>query len=441
MLQDLDAIRSLWGLHARLLIGCEELPCICIVLESLFLKIWRSLRIPYLLRRIGSISTFVATRGWPPRSIASSIVPISARDSAPVQFMMAACLQISAFCSPLDESEPRAAGNPACAVLLSAFPPSATLGAFAQKMALPATVYLVPATSLPVASLSESAEPQLPSWRARFFTGRGLELPLCGHASLAAAHALWSSGAIPPALTTAQLLLAAAGAPPVRLRRVSGGSAATSMYEVRLVAQLPIAPLLTPPPPSALHAALGLPLPPTVEAAETGTAAAVVAARTLVGDVVIRMTSSAMAAAAPDAAALDGLFPGARIVSITACASCDTGAPATGFCAGASPATWLARADVVSRCFARGLEDPVCAAAHAGLAPYWASAPDAPTSLTTGGTLRAFQSSTLGGELRADIDRDASGVPQWVRLTGACATTIEGSLTEEALAELFAASA
>ena len=170
-------------------------------------------------------------------------------------------------------------------------------------------------------------------------------------------------------------------------------------------------------------------------------AAATVTATTPAGDVIIRMSAAAMAAATPDAAALDALFPGARIVSITARAvGAATDAPASGFGAGSVPPARLARADVVSRCFARGVEDPVCAAAHAGLAQYWATAPDAPAALAAGGTLRAFQSSPLGGELRVDIDCDAaSGAPQWVRLAGACATMVDGALAEEALAELFAA--
>jgi predicted PhzF superfamily epimerase YddE/YHI9 len=153
-----------------------------------------------------------------------------------------------------------------------------------------------------------------------------------------------------------------------------------------------------------------------------------VAATTPAADVIIRLPPASFAAAAPDAAALCALFPDARIVSITALLAAG------------------AEAHVQSRCFARGAEDPVCAAAHAGLACFWAAAEDAPAmaaaaAAAAGGSLRAWQASPRGGLLLASIDAAQDGTPEWVRLRGACRTTVDGALTDDALRMLYPLSA
>jgi phosphatidylinositol alpha-1,6-mannosyltransferase len=105
-----------------------------------------------------------------------------------------------------------------------------------------------------------------------------------------------------------------------------------------------------------------------------------------------------------------------------------------------------AEAHVQSRCFALGAEDPVCAAAHAGLACFWAAAEDAPAmaaaaAAAVGGSLRAWQASPRGGLLLASIDAAQDGTPEWVRLRGACRTMVDGALTDDALRMLYPLSA
>ena len=68
------------------------------------------------------------------------------------------------------------AGNQAAVMALQSWPPEATLQAIASENALPATAFLVPASS--------DAD-----FDIRWFSPR-VEIPLCGHGTVAAAHAL-----------------------------------------------------------------------------------------------------------------------------------------------------------------------------------------------------------------------------------------------------------
>lgn len=74
------------------------------------------------------------------------------------------------------------AGNPAAVCLLSTWPDDPWLQAVAGEMNLSETAYLVP---------------QGNDWRLRWFTPK-VEVALCGHATLASAHILWSEGRVPP---------------------------------------------------------------------------------------------------------------------------------------------------------------------------------------------------------------------------------------------------
>jgi PhzF family phenazine biosynthesis protein len=70
------------------------------------------------------------------------------------------------------------AGNPACVVLLDAPAEADWMQAVAAEMNLSETAFLCP---------------EAEGWNLRWFTPK-VEVKLCGHATLASAHALWESG-------------------------------------------------------------------------------------------------------------------------------------------------------------------------------------------------------------------------------------------------------
>src|SRR5438093_10565305 len=70
------------------------------------------------------------------------------------------------------------AGNPAAVCLLDGPRPDAWMQALAAEMNLAETAFLLPEGS---------------GWRLRWMTPR-VEVDLCGHATLASAHVLWSEG-------------------------------------------------------------------------------------------------------------------------------------------------------------------------------------------------------------------------------------------------------
>lgn len=81
--------------------------------------------------------------------------------------------QIDAFASKAFE------GNPACVIALDAFLPDEVLLAIAAENNVAETAYVVPAGD--------------GIWKLRWFTP-AVEVPLCGHATLASAHALFAHG-------------------------------------------------------------------------------------------------------------------------------------------------------------------------------------------------------------------------------------------------------
>lgn len=71
-------------------------------------------------------------------------------------------------------------GNPAGVVVLSKFPSDDAMQAIAAEHNLPATAFIVPAGSA-----------SGPKWKIRWFSP-AVEIKLCGHGTLAAAHVVWN---------------------------------------------------------------------------------------------------------------------------------------------------------------------------------------------------------------------------------------------------------
>jgi PhzF family phenazine biosynthesis protein len=224
-------------------------------------------------------------------------------------------------------------GNPAGVCLLEGARDESWMQAVAAEMNLSETAFLWP----------ESEE----LWRLRWFTPR-VEVSLCGHATLAAAHVLWQTGRAP------------SGAP-ARFATRSGILTATAQGDwIELDfpehAPEPIAPVAD------LADALGARPLAWASAGE---------------DLLVELaTEGTVRALAPDFAALGALE--ARGVVVTALA--DEGAAY----------------DFVSRFFAPAVglpEDPVTGSSHSGLAPYWAER-------LGRRELVGYQASTRGGIVR-----------------------------------------
>lgn len=196
-------------------------------------------------------------------------------------------------------------------------------------------------------NLSETAfvEPEGDGWRLRWFTP-AVEVPLCGHATLAAAHALWESGRLPPASVA-------------RFETKSGTLNARRDGEW-IVLDLPALPAGPAKPPPGLLAAL----------ADTP-----LAFRENEGVFLLEMDSEeTVRRAAPDLAAWSAVTRKGLILTA---------------------ASRRSGCDFVSRCFfpADGIpEDPVTGSAHCALGPYWSERLKKPV-------LTAYQASRRGGFL------------------------------------------
>lgn len=243
-------------------------------------------------------------------------------------------------------------GNPAAVVLLDDDADAAWMQAVAAEMNLSETAFVAPAGDV---------------WSLRWFTPT-VEVDLCGHGTLATAHALWREGRAPAGGT-------------LRFTTRSG--------ELRAIAEGDLV-------------ALDLPANPPVEATlEQGLldAVGVVPTRTATapGDwVVIEVATEAeVQAAIPDLRRL-------------------TGHPMVILTAAASNAAY----DIASRVFGPkyGIdEDPVTGAAHCILAPWWAPRLDRDE-------LRAAQVSARGGDLLVRLEGGR------VRVAGNAVTVFRGEL-------------
>jgi PhzF family phenazine biosynthesis protein len=245
------------------------------------------------------------------------------------------------------------AGNPAAVVLLDAPAPETWMRAVAAEMNLSETAFVVP-TDTPA------------TFALRWFTPT-VEVDLCGHATLAAAHVLWSAGRAPDAGITFDTKGGALGA--ARL--------ADSSIELDFPAN---AADVQDPPPGFL-AALG------IDDARFGA--------TTDGWFVVELhDEAAVRALAPDFAAL------------AAFATCIVTAPADG-----------GGVAIASRVFGPSVgidEDPVTGSAHCVLASWWAD--------RVGPSFRARQVSARGGELDVRLAGDR------VRLGGHAVTVATGEL-------------
>ena len=222
-------------------------------------------------------------------------------------------------------------------------------------------------------NLAETAflVPQGDGFGLRWFTPT-VEVELCGHATLASAHALWQVGRVPGARIAFET-------PAARSPRSLTAIASRSSCR-----RAPMAVCTTP---DGLVDALGA-VPRVVSDS-------VPAARTAIW--------SSSSRTKPRCARW-------RRVSI-GCARCDFGVIAT--------ARGTGRYDFISRYFAvpYGIdEDPVTGSAHCSLAPYWAERLGKTTFL-------AWQASARGGELLVTLGGDR------VRLSGHAVTVLRGELT------------
>jgi PhzF family phenazine biosynthesis protein len=203
----------------------------------------------------------------------------------------------------------------------------------------------------------------------RWFTPE-TEVDLCGHATLASAHALWDWG-------TLDVSVAA------RFHTKSGLLSATRDGDL-ITLDFPAVAICDAAAPSGLFEALGLP------------EADVVAVRSSDFYTVVEVANaSVVRALQPDFVALFRVDTRATLVTALG----DDGY------------------DIVSRVFGPRVgipEDPVTGSAHCVLAPYWEP--------RLGPSLRAYQASARGGTMRTRVDGDR------VHLTGAAVTVLRAAL-------------
>jgi len=245
-------------------------------------------------------------------------------------------------------------GNPAAVCPLTAAPSEGWMQQVAQEMNLSETAFVYPA--------EESGQ-----FRLRWFTPT-VEVDLCGHATLATAHVLWSEGYLPPTATAHFQTRSG----PLSARRHG------DWIELNFPSNPP-APV-TPPP--ALLQALGLD--------------PVAVAQSTLGYVVEVASAEVLRQLQPDLAALLTLPVAGLMVT----------------CAGDPPY------DVMSRFFAPALgidEDPVTGAAHCCLAPYWHAKLGRAEFL-------AYQASARGGVVQVRHAGDR------VALRGQAVTVLRGEL-------------
>lgn len=246
----------------------------------------------------------------------------------------------------------RFAGNPAAVVLLEEFVEESLMQAVAAENNLSETAFVAPGDG--------------GSFRLRWFTPT-VEVPLCGHATLAAAAVVLERldpGSDCVVFDTASGRLS--------VHREDDG------YRI----DLPVRTVTAVPTPPALSAALGV--VPVESAIDGGNYLALLA------------TAAAVASLTPDLDAVAGLDRTGVVVT----------APGEG------------GYDFVSRYFApaKGIpEDPVTGGAHCALVPFWAAR-------TGQDTFAAHQVSARGGELTCRLVGDR------VLLRGSCAAYMDGHI-------------
>jgi PhzF family phenazine biosynthesis protein len=244
------------------------------------------------------------------------------------------------------------AGNPAAVVLMNHFPEDALLRDIAAENNLPETAFLVPYEG---------------QYRLRWFTPT-VEVPLCGHATLASAAVVMER--LEPGRTEV-VFQSASGALVVK----RSGTGYVMNFPLRT--PVPVAP------PPFLVEAVGM-VP--VEMLDDG-----------FNYTVVLQDARTVRELVPDLVAIARLDRSGLVVTAPGDDSYD----------------------FVSRYFApaKGIpEDPVTGGAHCGLTPYWARRLNRTS-------LRAFQASRRGGEIICRL------VDGRVELEGACVFYLEGRIT------------
>ncbi|WP_020140281.1 PhzF family phenazine biosynthesis protein [Streptomyces sp. 351MFTsu5.1] len=209
-------------------------------------------------------------------------------------------------------------------------------------------------------------------WALRWFTP-ATEVAMCGHATLATAHVLHTTGA---------------HTGPVRFATRSGVLVATPAEDGSITLDFPTAPLTPVAPPAGVAEALGA---APLTAFDTGPD---------IGDLLLELDDEkTVRALRPDIKALAA--HSARGIIATARAE----NPELGY-------------DFVSRCFFPNVgidEDPVTGSAHTALAPYW-------SQRLGRTTLTGLQASPRSGRVRTQLRGERT------LLTGRAVTVIEGEL-------------
>jgi PhzF family phenazine biosynthesis protein len=245
------------------------------------------------------------------------------------------------------------AGNPAAVLVLAAPAPDRWMQQVASEMNLSETAFLVPRGG---------------DFDLRWFTP-AVEVDLCGHATLASAHVLWTEGFLDPGATA-------------RFHTRSGLLTAARQGDW-IELDFPATPAAPVAPPAGLFAALG-------------------ATSTWVGcgrlDYLVLLRDEAeVRGLQPDHRALRGL--GVRGVIVTAAAT------TPGY-------------DFVSRFFAAGVdidEDPVTGSAHCTLGPFW-------RERLGRDEMVGYQASARGGVVKVRVAGER------VRLAGQAVTVARGEL-------------
>ncbi|MBT2418327.1 PhzF family phenazine biosynthesis protein [Streptomyces sp. ISL-22] len=253
------------------------------------------------------------------------------------------------------------AGNPAGVVLLDAFPDDNWLQNVALEVNHAETAFAHP---LPAGGEAD--------WALRWFTPV-TEVAMCGHATLATAHVLHSTGAHEG---------------PVRFATRSGVLIATPEQDGSITLDFPTAPLTPVEVPDGVAEALGA---EPRAAFDTGPN---------VGDLILELADEkTIHALRPDHKALAAYS--ARGIIATARAE----NPALGY-------------DFVSRCFFPNVgidEDPVTGSAHTALAPFW-------SERLGRRDLTGLQASPRSGRVRTQLRGERT------LLTGRAVTVIDGEL-------------
>ncbi|PSB07676.1 PhzF family phenazine biosynthesis protein [filamentous cyanobacterium CCP1] len=249
-------------------------------------------------------------------------------------------------------------GNPAAVCVLTEPQTDEWMQQVAQEMNLPETAFLVQQTD---------------GFNLRWFTPT-VEVPLCGHATLASAHVLWMEGHLPPG-------------EPARFHTKSGLLTANQRGEW-IELNFPANHSEPTTAPDALHQALGVDFKAVV--------------KNSLGYLVEVESEDLVRQIRPNLGLLTTL-PLADVIVTSA----------------AHPHSEF---DFVSRFFAPGLgipEDPVTGAAHCCLAPYWRDRLNKNEFL-------AYQASRRGGVLKIYYDGGDR-----VYLNGQAITVMKGELTAE----------